>query len=413
MKIRTISALAVTSALLISGLAVNAAAAEQNNTENNNVIGFSNAAVTAQISEKETHTEEIIKLSPAENIPEAARIDFDIKCEERVNPAFTIGSSVYAGQWNSGGSKDLIKLTPDGEIEKTLTDGYSAKVRGDKIAVIDYHLWDEQEKNSGEENGDLTYFVILRTADDPYIVLSLYDKDFNLVKSLSIPDVCTKDIHSHNFAFDENTIVYTQKNENGMLEIKSCDWNYENHKTLITLADPEDGSFLGYLSEFELADGFVAFRGFAERGGEFYGVCDLDGNGEIRIADELDNDLQVVGKTAMWYNAGIKCDYDGKTVTYLAPSGEIILYKDGEFETIKLEDPSKDQDVFLTAEDEFFTVMKSDETIRQYKNGIKIAEYDLGYDYITQIIRADDNTLVISGYLDDSSFHCTTVNSAR
>ena len=61
------------------------------------------------------------------------------------------------------------------------------------------------------------------------------------------------------------------------------------------------------------------------------------------------------------------------------PSGNFVMYTNGSFQNFTTENILESQDVFLTGENEFFTVIGDNYgVIKQYKNGVKIREISVG-----------------------------------
>lgn len=262
-----------------------------------------------------------------------------------LKPVFAIGDNLYAEtKRGSAVFPALCKVNSSGDVVKTLADFSNARVHGDKISVVKY-------------SGDA--FSIGTNA----MKIKLLDKDLNVVKSIDITGIYGK------IDFNEDRIVYVN-NDN---EICSCDWNWENHKTLFSLSSASKGA--EYFVDIKLGEGFVAFNAQSEinnKDADFYGVCDFSGNYDIYRKDGI-NYSQVCGKTALWGDRHVD------VINGQMPSGEIVLYSNGKFTKIKPENSLESQDVFLTGENEFFTVIGDNYgVIKQYKNGAKIREISVG-----------------------------------
>lgn len=262
-----------------------------------------------------------------------------------LKPVFAIGDNLYAEtKRGSAVFPALCKVNSSGDVVKTLADFSNARVHGDKISVVKY-------------SGDA--FSIGTNA----MKIKLLDKDLNVVKSIDITGIYGK------IDFNEDRIVYVN-NDN---EICSCDWNWENHKTLFSLSSASKGA--EYFVDIKLGEGFVAFNAQSEinnKDADFYGVCDFSGNCEIYRKDGI-NYSQVCGKTALWGDRHVD------VINGQMPSGEIVLYSNGKFTKIKPENSLESQDVFLTGENEFFTVIGDNYgVIKQYRNGVKIREISVG-----------------------------------
>lgn len=255
-------------------------------------------------------------------------------------PMFAIGDNLYAEtKRGSAVFPALCKVNSSGEAVKTLADFSNARVHGDKISVVKY-------------NGD-TFSISTNS-----MKIMLLDKDLNVIKSLDITGTYGK------IDFNEDRIVYVN-NDN---EICSCDWNWENHRTLFSLSTQ-------YFVDIKLGEGFVAFNAQAEinnKDADFYGVCDFSGNCEIYRKDGI-NYSQVCGKTAVW------SDRHTDVVNGVMPSGIFVMYTNGTFQNFTTENILESQDLFLTGENEFFTVIGDNYgVIKQYKNGAKIREISVG-----------------------------------
>lgn len=257
-----------------------------------------------------------------------------------LKPVFAIGDNLYAEtKRGSAVFPALCKVNSSGDVVKTLADVSNARVHGDKISAVKY-------------SGDT--FSIGTNA----MKIMLLDKDLNVVKSLDISDTYGK------IDFNEDRIVYVSNDK----EICSCDWNWENHRTLCSLSTE-------YFVNINLGDGFVAFNAQAEinnKDTDFYGVCDFSGNYEIYRKDGI-NYSQVCGKTAVWG------DRHTDVVNGVMPSGNFVMYTNGTFQNFTTENILESQDVFLTGENEFFTVIGDNYgVIKQYRNGVKIREISVG-----------------------------------
>ncbi len=268
-------------------------------------------------------------------------------------PVFSIGDFVYAKKYETS---ELLKLNSVGEAVKSLANGYDARVHGDKIVVVDYNIYVENE------NG------LTKPSDKPNVTLKLMDMDLNVIKTLEITDKI-----GGKYDFNENNIVYVYRSENDSEELRLCDWDLKNEKVLMTLPSSESPE-ARYFDEIVLADGFVAFTAQGEindKSVEYYGLCDLQGNHKLIRKDGISKEFQVIDNTVLWFDKPVN------VVVGEVPSGEIVMYRNGKFEIIKPENPIESQDVFLTGENEFFTALSDGDVLRQYKNGVKTAEIPL------------------------------------
>lgn len=288
--------------------------------------------------------------------PSSAEMKNTVVLGERISVISSIGDFIYARR-----GSELLKINSSGEIVKTLANAEDVSIRGDKIAVKINRTSNNTEIESGVFG--------ITVADDPYVELKLYDADLNELRSVKL----TENVMNRDYVFNENLIVYT--NENGR-ELRCCDWNLQNDKILT-----RSGHYISYLT---LGDGFAAFAANDGRG-QYCCVCGLDGKTEIYRKDGLSSDLRTIGSTALWYDANVNVAHGE------LPSGEIILWRNGKFETVKPETQVESQDAYLTAENEFFTAPDNGGVLKQYINGKKAAELPIDRDeYVYSVTRAGD-----------------------
>ncbi len=275
----------------------------------------------------------------------------------RIVPEFSIGENIYATERNKGVT--LYKMDPDGNVIKILIGGGNFSAHGDKIMTYSFSDGDVGEK----------------------VKVSLLDKDFNEIKKLEIEPDGKGSYRS--FDADENRIAYIYEHDDARSELRICDWNFKNQKTLMTL--PADNIF----REIRLADGFVAFK-LTENNTSCYGICDFNGNAEKHPKKAMSTEVQRFGNTVLWSNK------HGEATS----EGEIVLYKNGKFEVVKPQNPFESQDVYLTAEDEFFTAPDGYNVLKQYINGAESAELPLDKgDGLSSVIRAGDK--IVAGTFSD------------
>lgn len=279
-----------------------------------------------------------------------------VNTSERLIPAFSIGDSLYVRRFSD---RSLCRINSNGEIENTLQDGYDATIHGDKISVV-----------TRGQLGDM-----YSAEDNTQTGLSIYDKNFSLINSTQINEavmLCD---------FDENKIVYSVTNDNNCTELRLRDWDQNNSKTLIQLDET------AIFTEIKLADGFIAFSVSEDINGktaDYYGVCDYSGDKQILRKDGVDK-VQVLGKTALW------CDQNVNVFSGEVPSGNVIIYENGQFETIKTQNAVESQSAFLTTGDEFVTFAEGYSVLRVYKSGTMVCEIPLDKsENITAAIRMGD-----------------------
>lgn len=299
--------------------------------------------------------------------PSNADMKNTVVFNERISVVSSIGDFVYVMR-----NSELLKINSSGEIVKTLSNVEDVEIHGDKIAVKENHVYDNIEENG---------VFAMGISKDPYVILSLYDADLNKLKSVKL----TENVTDRTYVFDENIIVYTV----GLgKELRCCDWDLKNEKVLMKSA--------GYISFLTLGDGFAAFRVSGDN--DIYcGVCSLDGKSETCRKGGISSEIGTSGGTALWRDAHV--DVAGGRL----PSGEIILWRNGKFETVIPETRVESQDAFLTAADEFFTAPEDGGVLKQYINGKKATELPLERtEYVYSVTRAGDkifaNTALGSEY---------------
>ncbi len=269
-----------------------------------------------------------------------------VDISKHMETSFAIDDNVYAYEYSK---KALHKLDNNGNFIKTREGAADVRAHGDTISLITL--------NTSTMLEDGAFMAV----EKPSVTLTLLDDDLEEIRSLEI----TENI-ANEYDFDENRIVCVYESENGGSELRVFDWEQKNSKTLMTLSDRDDGRF----NSIAIADGYVAFTA-TDKHGRYYGVCDFNGKSELIPKEGISNDIQVVGETALW------SDMHVNVVGGEIPSGEIVIYTDGEFRIIKPENPIESQDVFLTGGNEFFAALSDGDVLRQYKNGVKAAEIPL------------------------------------
>lgn len=217
---------------------------------------------------------------------------------------------------------------------------------------------------------------VLSLKNNTVYTLTLLNKDLEVLKSAEI-DSSQMGIDSpSSIDFDEDKIVMGNHIESKS-EIRCCDWDLGNMKTLLSL--PGDNlKAVQFLKGITLADDYVAFLASGWENNnkkEFYGVCDFSGNYEIHQKDEIATPA-TFGSTAVWS--------DMHRSNGTASSGEIILYKNGKFETFKPKSAFESQNVFLCGENIIVTTtegtMDDDCVVSVYENGEQVAKKSLEKD---------------------------------
>lgn len=305
---------------------------DQNSTSNSSSIPMESSSVQGSGAPNNP-------LSPS--ISTTPKGESSVKFANRVIPMFSIDGNVYVLE--AGESIVIYKLDNSGNVLKKTYSGSSYGIHGDKITIIN------------ESSGSQT------------INLVLLDKEFNEIKSVEF-----NNSNCFNIDFDDKTIAYTYRNDDSSMEIRVCDWSLKSTKTLMKV--PRET----IINDIALADGFVAFKQ-TNKSGTYYGICNFSGQNEKYLKADMSNKVQVYGNTVLWANM-----HGGDT-----SKGEITVYRNGKFEIIRPLDPFESQDVFLTGENEFFTWLRKADVVRQYKDGVMIAEIPLEKgEFVHSIVRA-------------------------
>ncbi len=194
----------------------------------------------------------------------------------------------------------------------------------------------------------------------------LFDKDLNLVKSTDLTHVLPKKIWGGNIAnkidFDDSKIVYTYWDENiTEYEIRCCDWDLKNIKSLCKITD-------NGISSISLARDYVAFwlAGYSDaHKTDSYGIVDFVGNLSFFRKDGVSSP-QVSGEVTLWSDQHVDVDK--------LPSGSVVIFKNGKFSSFRTVEQSESQFAFLCG-NSILTLNGSGNTLRVYNiNGSKTAE---------------------------------------
>lgn len=277
---------------------------------------------------------------------------------ERFTPQFSLGEFVYS---NNGGV--VSKINSMGEIENKLDGAVFKSVHGDKISVVGGLEYIE------DRSGTLSW------GEKQNTTLMIYDNNLNKLKSLEIDENI-----GNIYDFNQSKIVFIHRNVDGSEELRICDWDFKNQVTLMALSSDSDGRF----NEVSLTDEFVAFT-LTDVGGNYYGVCDFNGNFEKHSKSGMSSEIQIIGNTALWLDKHVDVIHGEIS------SGEVILYRNGGFETIQTENSLESQFAFLTSDDEFFTILSEENILRRYKNGVLTTDIPLENDeYVFSVVRAEN-----------------------
>lgn len=343
--------------------------------DNNNSIGINNSSDNNS-SYNNNNSDNGDSSSSTPNISDGDKIS------SRLTPIFTIGDTIYFTAkeeiltlCSSKNGKDIDKKYP-------LENKQRITAHGEYISVL-----------STKES-------IMSTESKRTFILTLLDKELNVIKKAEINETQVGYGDWGNFDFDNDKIVYI----NHAKEIRCCDWDLGNERTLLSLPR-EDVKIAKYFEGITLADNYVAFKAEGTEGKtnrEFYGVCDFSGKFEIHQKDDI-SVPSTSGDTTVW---------DDMHKSYgVKPSGEIVTYQNGRFQTLKTEDVFESQNVFLCDSDTIITTTDakdlSDNMIRIYKNGklvlkkpfdkddVVLAIAKFGDDYIIKFNKPDKTIVVI------------------
>lgn len=248
--------------------------------------------------------------------------------------AYFINSKNYSPENQSG---IFLCSSKDGaNIDKTLEIGTSVpKAHGEYISVI------------LEKNGE--------------VFAKIYDKNFSEIKSAKINGILNADfqleIDCAYIDFDIDKILYVSE----FNKLCLCDWDLENKKTLMTLPRDEEPSARNFTAA-ALSGEFAAFSANGKDNGQdldFYGVCDFEGNYEIRRKDGVSSP-QTNDSRAVWSDCHVALDE--------LPSGEIEIYENGDFGALKTVEQTESQFAFLSGNG-VLTFAENCNIIRKYEGG--------------------------------------------
>ncbi len=216
---------------------------------------------------------------------------------------------------------------------------------------------------------------------------SLYDKELNLVRSVKLNNVLPQRLWGVNgtncIDFDENHIVfaYWDSGKQPHYELRSCDWDLQNVKTIFFLPKDENNPTES-ISAVRLCDDYAAFwiNGYSNgKGTQSYGISDFSGNFKIERKDGVYLP-QTSGNIALWSDQHVDIGE--------LPSGSIVVAQNGELSSFRTEEQSESQFVFLCG-NSILTFNGSGNTLRIYNlNGSKTAEIaiEAGYSGAEEIL---------------------------
>lgn len=207
---------------------------------------------------------------------------------------------------------------------------------------------------------------------DDYIA-SLYDKELNLVRSVKLNDILPKNLWSVNgtncIDFDEDRIVFAYWNSgtNPNYELRSCDWNLQNVKTVFSLPKDESNPTES-IAAVRLCDDYAAFwtNGYSNgMATQSYGISDFNGNFQIERKDGI-HLPQTNGNIAVWSDQHVDIG--------ALPSGSIVVSQEGKFSSFRTEEQSESQFAFLCG-NSILTLNGGGNTLRIYDtSGNKIGQ---------------------------------------
>lgn len=313
------------------------------------------------------------------SVPDISNED---EISSKLTPVFTIGDKIYfimredvLTLCSSKDGKDIDKKYP-------LENNQRITTHGEYISVLS-----TKESITSTEN--------LRT-----YILTILDKGLDVVKKVEISESQLGFADSVYFDFDNEKIVYLYQ----AMEIRCCDWDLGNERTLLSLPG-DDMNTATFFEGIALADNYVAFKAEGKEGEidkEFYGICDFSGNFEIHQKDDI-SVPSTFGTTTVWE--------DMHRSYGVRPSGEIITYQDGRFQTLETENVFESQNVFLCDSDTIITTTDardaSDCVIRVYENSKLVlkkpfekdaavfAVVKFGANYIIKFTKPDKSEVVI------------------
>lgn len=174
----------------------------------------------------------------------------------------------------------------------------------------------------------------------------VYDKNLNLVRSAKLNDILPEDLWEINgtncIDFDENRIVFAYWNDGAVrdYEIRCCDWNPKNIKTVFSLPKNENDPTES-IAAVRLCDDYAAFwiNGYSNgKATQSYGISDFNGNFKIERKDGVYLP-QTSGNIALWSDQHVDIG--------ALPSGSIVVAQNGKFFSFRTEEQSESQFAFL------------------------------------------------------------------
>lgn len=283
----------------------------------------------------------------SESNPNNTSISEEVSFQDAM-PSFSIGNTsyytVYDGKMNIYSTQNGIDV-----IDKTTFDydGGDFFVHGNYISC---------------------YTVV---GDDFFA--RLYDKELNLVKSVKLNDVLPEKLWKVKgtscIDFDENRIVfaYWDSGKRPHYELRSCDWNLQNVKTIFSLSKDENNPSES-IAAVRLCDDYAALwiNGYSNgKETQSYGISDFSGNFKIERKDGVYLP-QTNWNIALWSDQHVDIGE--------LPSGSVIVAQNGEISSFRTEEQSESQFAFLCG-NSILTLNGSGNTLRIYDtSGKKTAQ---------------------------------------
>ncbi len=195
----------------------------------------------------------------------------------------------------------------------------------------------------------------------------LLNKNLNVVKSVDLQKLMDENtIDSYDFIdLSSNAIYFVDRN----MRLCSCTWENGDVK-VIAKADSLGEPGIAFTS-IKRANDYTAFSANKESNGtvvSYYGIIKDNGDCQIYRKDGIASP-QTVGNITLWSDAHVKPGVQS--------SGEVVLYKDGEFITLKMQNPMESAYAVL-CDNGIVVTQLSNVVIKQDSNqkGAEIRVYD-------------------------------------
>lgn len=255
------------------------------------------------------------------------------------------------------------------------------------------------------ECGENLFVVYSEINEDNMITRGiLLDKELKEIKSIDLDDFMDKNsVFSRERIAADNDKIYFVDSSN---QLYMCNWDGKNKETVFDTSKFNDFSDTS-IGEICKADDYIAFRADSvnERNKKFYGIIDMNGKYEIYPKNDI-SAPQVVDNITLWA--------DKHTEPGVQPSGEVVMYRNGKFETIKTASSTESSYAVLCSNGVIVTQVSNAVTTQQNdKNGAKFTLYANGkseeitvseyqYPSVPQIAYVDGK-LMITVYDDEQT----------